>query len=125
MRALVSAFLVAMACGFLFALAWPVFAQSVLPDGARQGCHRQGLRTVSCRRIVASVRRTHDGWRETIAAMVKLGATATDQELPAILKSTSSTHFKGEASQAARSEYGHGRGARKRGGFVTARRPRR
>jgi competence ComEA-like helix-hairpin-helix protein len=98
MRALVSAFLVAMACGFLFALTWPVFAQSVLPDGAGKDVTVKVCGQCHAAEIVASVRRTPDGWRETIAAMVQVGATATDQELQAILEYVS-THFKGEAGR--------------------------
>ena len=117
MRALVSAFLVAMACGFLFALAWPVFAQSVLPDGAGKDVTVKVCGQCHAADIVASVRRTPDGWRETIAAMVQVGATATDQELQTILEYVS-THFKGEADRPLDLEYGHSRGARKRGGSV-------
>ena len=112
MRAILTTFLVTMACGILFALVWPpfarelthasfgeassVFAQSALPDGAGKDVTVKVCGQCHAAEMVASVRLTVDGWRETIAAMVQQGATATDTEQQVILEYVS-THFKGEA----------------------------
>jgi len=98
MRAILTAFLVAMACGLLLAMAWPAFAQSPLPDGTGKEVTVSVCGQCHAPEIVASVRLSPEGWRETIATMVQQGAKATDQELETILKYVS-THFKGEANR--------------------------
>lgn len=46
----------------------------------------------------AAVRLTREGWQETIAKMVALGAKGTDEELKQVLEYLA-THFKGEAAR--------------------------
>jgi competence protein ComEA len=98
MRSAWSAFIFAMACGFLFALAASAFAQSPLPDAPGKELTVNVCGQCHSAEIVASIRLTREGWQETIANMVQLGATATDAEHATILDYLS-THFKGEASR--------------------------
>ena len=99
MRGLLSAFFVAMACGLLFSLAWPAFAQSALPDAAGKDATVRVCGQCHAAETVASVRLTPEGWRATMAAMVQLGAKASDEEAEIILEYLS-THFKDEAARA-------------------------
>jgi competence protein ComEA len=112
MRGAWSAFLFAMACGFFFALAAsalaPAFAhteaetsfggagQSPLPDAPGKELTVKVCGQCHGGEIVASIRLTHEGWQETIANMVQLGAKATDAE-QAIILDYVATHFAGEA----------------------------
>jgi len=98
MRAILTAFFLPAACGLLLSIAWPVFAQSPLPDGPGKDLTVKVCGQCHAAEIVASVRLTRDGWQETIASMVQQGATATDAELQAVLDYVVQ-HFKGDAAR--------------------------
>lgn len=96
MRAILSAFLFALACGLVFGLASWAFAQSALPDQPGKDVTVRVCGECHSADVVASVRLTRDGWQEVIAGMVQQGAKATEAEQTAILDYVS-THFIGEA----------------------------
>jgi competence protein ComEA len=93
---MVSAFFFALACGFGLGVAWPAFAQSVLPDQPGKDVTVRVCDDCHSAEVVASVRLTREGWQETIASMVQQGAKASAAEQEAILDYVA-THFKGEA----------------------------
>ncbi len=95
MRAILTAFFLAAACGLLFSVAWPVLAQSPLPEGPGREATVKICGQCHAAETVASVRLTRDGWQATIAAMVQQGAKASEQELETILEYVA-THFKGD-----------------------------
>jgi competence protein ComEA len=88
-----------LACVIVFTLAGPVLAQSALPEGEGRELTINVCGQCHAADVVASVRLTRDGWRDTIANMAQLGAKATDKELETILEYLA-THFKGEAARA-------------------------
>jgi competence protein ComEA len=80
------------------AAAAPVAAQTQLPDGAGKEETVRVCGTCHPSERAASVRLTREGWQETIAKMVGLGAKGTDKELEAVLDYLS-TNYKGEAAR--------------------------
>jgi DNA uptake protein ComE-like DNA-binding protein len=82
------------------AMLWasPVAAQSQLPEGKGKDVTVRVCGTCHPAERGAAVRLTREGWQETIAKMVSLGAKATDPELESILDYLS-THFKGDAAK--------------------------
>ncbi|MGH9385261.1 MAG: helix-hairpin-helix domain-containing protein [Vicinamibacterales bacterium] len=96
MQGVVSAFLFALLLAF--SIVWPVVAQGVLPDGPGKDVTVSACGQCHAPEIVASVRLTPDGWRETLTAMVERGAKANERELETIFTYVS-THFKGEAEK--------------------------
>jgi DNA uptake protein ComE-like DNA-binding protein len=73
-------------------------AQSQLPEGKGKDVTVRVCGTCHPAERGAAVRLTREGWQETIAKMVSLGAKATDPELESILDYLS-THFKGDAAK--------------------------
>ena len=94
-RALIATFMMtAMAAAYTFT----VRAQGQLPDGPAKDATVRMCGTCHPTERAASVRLTRDGWQDTIAKMVKLGAKGSDEDLQAVLDYLS-TNFKGEAAK--------------------------
>jgi competence protein ComEA len=73
-------------------------AQAQLPDGAGKDAVVRMCGTCHPVERAASVRLTREGWQDTIAKMMTLGAKGSDEDTKAVLEYLS-THYKGEAGK--------------------------
>lgn len=96
-RALICSFAIAaVAAAYTFTVQDPLQAQGQLPDGPGKEATVKMCGTCHPTERAASVRLTRDGWQDTIAKMVKLGAKGSDDDLRAVLDYLA-TNFKGDA----------------------------
>lgn len=92
-RALIGTFVVAaVAAAFTFTAR----AQAQLPEGPGKDATARVCGTCHPTERAASVRLTREGWQDTIAKMVKLGAKGSDEDLRVVLDYLA-TNFKGDA----------------------------
>jgi competence protein ComEA len=73
-------------------------AQSQLPEGPGKDAVVRMCATCHPVERAASVRLTREGWQDTIAKMVTLGAKGSDEDMKAVLEYLA-THYKGEAGK--------------------------